>query len=142
MNVVTKHASNPTNSNNAARSVATGLHPRVYAALIGFTIWFALAVWSFAGSGITDYLLVIVSSFIFVIVALQFILLRVGHKGDGAASRQDEPSLCDWAAADFEIWQDRLSGAQAALHILLPIGAAAVGMTVFGIAFHIAEHGA
>lgn len=137
---VGNHGSN--SDSDAARPVATGLHPHVHAALIGFTIWFALAVWSFAGSGITDYLLVIISGFIFVIVALQFILLRVGHKDDGAAAERHQPSLRDWAALDFETWQDRLSGAQAALHILLPIGAAAVGMTAFGIAFHIAERGA
>jgi len=34
-----------------------------------------------------------------------------------------------------------LSGAQAALHILLPIAAAAIGMTAFGILFQIAQHG-
>jgi hypothetical protein len=51
------------------------------------------------------------------------------------------PSLRDWVTWDFETWQDRLSGAQAALHILLPIAAAAVGMTAFGILFQIAQHG-
>jgi hypothetical protein len=36
----------------------------------------------------------------------------------------------------------RLSGAQAATQILLPIAAVAIGMTVFGIALHVAEHAA
>ena len=61
---------------------------------------------------------------------------------DAAAKVDNQPSLRDWAAADFETWQDRLSGAQAALHVLLPVAAAAVRMTAFGIAFRIAEHGA
>lgn len=51
-------------------------------------------------------------------------------------------SLRSWAARDFDTWQDRLSSTQAALQILLPIAAAAIGMTVFGIVFHIAAHGA
>ena len=34
-----------------------------------------------------------------------------------------------------------LTGTQAAMQILLPIAAAALGMTALGIAFHIAEHG-
>jgi hypothetical protein len=123
------------------RPATSVLHARVWALLVGFSAWFALAVWGFAGGGLSNYLLVIVSGFIFVVVALQLILSRVGRK-DGAAKRESEqPSLREWASEDFETWQDRLSGTQAALHILLPIAAAAVGMTAFGIIFHIAEHG-
>ena len=129
------------NQTSAQRGSDT-LHSRVYALLIGFAAWFALAVWSFAGSGVTDYLLVIVSGFIIIVVALQLILSCVGRTNDAAAKVDNQPSLRDWAAADFETWQDRLSGAQAALHVLLPVAAAAVGMTAFGIAFRIAEHGA
>jgi hypothetical protein len=38
--------------------------------LIGLALWFALAVWGFAGPGDTDYLLVIVSGFVCIVVAL------------------------------------------------------------------------
>jgi hypothetical protein len=116
------------------------LHPRIYTILIVLAAWFALAVWAFAGGGVTDYLLVIVSGFIFVVVALQLILSRV-RRVDDAPERDEPRSLRSWAARDFETWQGKLSGAQAAVQILLPIAAAAVGMTAFGIAFHIAEHG-
>ena len=75
------------NQTSAQRGSDT-LHSRVYALLIGFAAWFALAVWSFAGSGVTDYLLVIVSGFIFIVVALQLILSCVGRTNDAAASRQ------------------------------------------------------
>ncbi len=126
-------------SQDPERPVTSWLHPRVYALLIGFAGWFALAVWSFAGSGVTDYLLVIVSGFIFVVVALQLILSRVGDTNE--AAEVGRPSLRTWVTWDFDTWQDRLSGAQAALQILLPIAVAALGMTAFGIAFHIAEHG-
>ena len=126
---------------NPARPVTSWLHPRVYALLIVFAGWFAVAVWSFAGGGMTDYLLVIVSGFIFVVVALQLILSRVGHTTEAVEAGDALLSLRNWAARDFDTWQGRLSGAQAALQILLPIAAAAIGMTLFGIAFHIAEHG-
>ena len=96
-------------------------------------------MWSFAGSGVTDYLLVIVSGFIFVVVALQLILSRVGHTNEAAPTGR--PSLRNWMTWDFDTSQDRLSGAQAALQILLPIAVAALGMTAFGIAFRVAEHG-
>jgi hypothetical protein len=116
------------------------LHPRVWMLLVLFAGWFALAVWNFAGGGLSDYLLVIVSGFIFVVVTLQLILSRVGRRRE-AAEHDAKPSLRDWATFDFETRQGRLSGAEAALQILLPIAVAAVGMTAFGIVFHIAERG-
>jgi len=86
-------------------------------------------------------LLVIVSGFIFVVVALQLILSRVGHTNDTTEAGDSGLSLRSWATRDFDTWQDRLSGAQAALQILLPIAVAALGMTAFGIAFRIVEYG-
>ena len=79
----------------------------VYATLIGLVLWFVLWIWSFAGAGVTDYLLVIVSGFFLVVVALALILLRVGHKdlakGDNEAKADDKPkSFHDWAASDFD----------------------------------------
>ena len=109
--------------------------------LVGFALWFALAVWGFAGGGLSNYLLVIVSGFIFVVVALQLILSRVGRTKGAARNDHNQPSLRDWAAGDFDTCQGRLSGAQAALQIVLPIAVAALGMTAFGIVFLIAEHG-
>ena len=119
--------------------VTSWLHPHVYALLIGFAGWFALAVWSFAGSGVTDYLLVIVSGFIFVEWRCSSSCRASGTR---TRWRKSAGRHCaTWVTWDFDTWQDRLSGAQAALQILLPIAVAALGMTAFGIAFHIAEHG-
>jgi hypothetical protein len=109
--------------------------------LVGFALWFALAVWGFAGGGLSNYLLVIVSGFIFIVVALQLILSRVGRTERAAQNEDNQPSLRDWAAEDFDTWQGRLSGGQAALQILLPIAAAALGMTAFGIVFVLVERG-
>ena len=130
------------NSKDAARSVTSRLHPLVYAALIGLALWFVLWIWSFAGAGITDYLLVIVSGFILVVVAMTLILSRVGHDDPAMNAKvDDKPRFHDWAASDFDTHEGRLSGLQAATQILLPIAAAAFGMTVFGILFFIVEHG-
>jgi hypothetical protein len=117
------------------------LHKRVYTLLIAFSAWFALAVWFFAGRGVTDYVLFIVSGFIFVVVTLQLILSRVGVTAKARAANNSWASFRAWATSDFETWQDRLSGAQAA-DILLAIAAAAVGMTAFGIIFYITERAA
>ena len=129
--------------NDDPQAAATSrLHDRVYTLLIVFSAWFALAVWIFAGRGVTDYLLFIVSGFIFVVVMLQLILSRVGRTTKARKENDNWASFREWATLDFETWQDRLSGAQAAVHILLPIAAAAVGMTAFGIIFFIIERGA
>jgi hypothetical protein len=128
---------------DTARPFTAGLHPRVYMATIGFAAWLVLAAWGFAGAGLTDYLLVIVSGFIFVVVALMLILSRVERGGINRDARQggdQSPSFRNWAANDFDTWQERLSGKEAAMMILLPIASAAIGMTALAIVFHIAEH--
>ncbi len=118
-----------------------GLHQRIYVMLVAFVAWFALAVWSFAGGGTTDYLLFIVCGFVFVAVALPVILAHVQRVDD---SNEDDAkvSLHDWARADLDTWTGPLGGTDAAVQVLLPIAAAAVGMTAFGIIFLIAEHDA
>jgi L-asparagine transporter-like permease len=110
------------------------MHPRVYTILIGLTAWFALAVWSFAGVGLVNYLLFVVCGFLFVAVALMLILSSVGH----TTAREDQkPSFRDWARRGYETWAGEVSGAEAATQILLPIAAAAVGMTAIGIIFYV-----
>ena len=131
--------------NDEDAAATTGLHPGVYELLIALALWFAAAVWSFAGGGVTDYLLFIVSGFVFIAVALPLILSRVARTddvADGNAARHDHhfPSLRNWATGEFDSSTGRQSGIEAAVEILLPIAAAAVGMTLIGIVFHIAEH--
>jgi hypothetical protein len=137
--MTTKSNHNP--KHDGQPSVTSALHSRVYLLLAGFALWFVLAIWGFAGGGLSNYLLAIVSGFIFVVVALQLILSRVGRKKSAAPDDDNQPSLRDWAAGDFDTWQGRLSGAQAALQILLPFAVAALGMTAFSIVFLIAERG-
>jgi len=116
------------------------LHSRVYRVLIGLAVWLVLSVWLFADGGTVDYLLAIVSGFILIAVALPLILSRIGPGDDPAdKAAPAEPSFDDWSAAEFDTWQGRLSGKEAATLIALPIAAVAIGMTLFGIAFHLAE---
>jgi cytochrome c len=96
--------------------------------------WFVLAIWSFASGGLVDYLLFIVSAFLFVTVALSLILSRV-QRGGTPTPDDREPSLREWATWGFETWTGRLSGMAAVVQIVLPIAAAAVGMTAIGIVY-------
>jgi hypothetical protein len=121
------------------RRVTAELHPYVYGLILACVVWFALAVWSFAGGGMTDYLLVIVSGFIFIAAALPLILSRVQRADDAP---HDQESLRDWSKESFDTWSGRLRATDAATQILLPIAAAALGMTAFGILFLVIEHAA
>jgi hypothetical protein len=119
-----------------SRPSTSWLHPRVHKILIAVTAWFALAVWSFAGHGIVNYLLFIISGIIFVAVALPLILSSVGYDDRAATRDRNAPSLRDWAKWDYETSAGKVSGAEAAAQILLPIIAAAVGMTAIGMIFY------
>jgi hypothetical protein len=116
--------------------VADRLHPAVWAALVALVIWFAIAIWSFAAGGYVDWVLAVVTIFLGIAVALPLILSRVGRSGE---PRRE--ALRDWVRGDFQTWQDRASGRSAATEILLPIAAAAIGMTAIAVVFHyVASH--
>jgi len=113
------------------RPVAHELHPAVYLALIGTAAWFAIVIWGFAGDGYADWLLVVVSGFALIAVAIPAILSRVGHDHHNGNRQR----LRDWASGDFATLTDRGKAANAAVEVLLPLGAIAVGMTAIVIVF-------
>jgi hypothetical protein len=124
--------------NRQQQPAATHLHPIVYAALLGFVSWLVIAVWGFARDGLTDYLMVIVSGFIVLFAAIPatlFLMARSQRTAD-EDSGHDQESFRDWARGEFGTWQDRVRGANAAVEILLPIAALAVGMTAFAVVAH------
>src|SRR5262249_3504394 len=144
MNTMTNTTSDPNNSGNRAKRLVTSdFHPRVYAALIGLSLWFVVWVWSFFGAGVTDYLLFIVSGFIGVVITLQLILSSIRRPTDIANSNTNQPpSFHDWVRGDFATEHGPLSSADAAIIVLLPIVAPAIGWMVFGIEFQIVERAA
>jgi hypothetical protein len=127
------------NRGTAEAAASDRLHPFVYLALIGAAALFGVAVWGFAGGGYVDYLLVIVSGFAVIAVAIPVIMSRVGGARPFSSMRQ--PPFREWSRGDFSIWQDRVRGSNAAIEILLPLCTAAIGMVAFGIVLHLTEHG-
>jgi hypothetical protein len=117
------------------RPISNELHPAVYFALVGAAFWFAIAIWGFSGSGHVDWLLVVVSGFVFIAVAIPVILSFVDYDGH----QRKRQRFCDWASGDFATWTDRSRGSNATIEILLPLGAAAIGMTAIAIVFEV-EH--
>ena len=124
------------------RPASDRLHPLIYLALAGAALAFALAVWAFAGDSYTDYILVIVSGFVLVAIGIPVILSRVGRASESSEiGVQESESLREWLQGDFETWQDQVKGANAAVEILLPLSAIAIGMVAIGIVLHLTAHG-
>jgi hypothetical protein len=131
------------NRNNENPPTTSALHSWVYTALIGLALWMVLWAWSFLGNGEVDYILFIVSGFICTVVGLQLVLMRVrrADKMIGGDTRQNSAaSFRQWTRALFVAERSRMRAGEAALLILLPIAAAAIGMMAFGIEFMVVEH--
>ena len=125
------------------RPPSNDLHRIVYVLIVALALLFIVSVWLFAAGEDTDYLLVVVSGFILMAVGLPCILWRGARSGDEPeAQRSSAQSFRDWLSADFDTWQGRIPGANAAVEVLLPIAAIAFGITSLGIVLHFTAHGA
>lgn len=127
--------------------VVRNLHPVVYAALVGLTLWLVLAIWGFANDGQTDYLLAVVTGFLVIAVAIPSTLALMVHRQRNSGdckntAERDTASFREWVAGDFDTWQDRVKGRDAAVEVLLPMAAIAIGMTAFAIVLHFTALGA
>ena len=122
--------------------VTSRAHPGIYAIVIGLTVWFICAAWIFSAGGLTNYLLFVVSAFLCVAIGLPLILFRVARARPSMQGRSpqgiEQPPLRDWMHWRYDTSTERLSGASAAVQILLPIAAAAIGMTAIGIVYRLA----
>jgi len=119
----------------------------VYIALVGLVLWLVLATWGFGYDSQTDYLLAIVTGFLIIAVAIPatcaLMAYSQGTSGAGEDSaRRDTASFRQWAAEDFDTWQDRVKGRNAAVEVLLPMAAIAIGMTAFAVVLHFTAVGA
>lgn len=128
-------------SQQQSERVARNLHSKVYVAFVGLVLWLVLAIWGFGYDGQTDYLLAIVTGFLLIAVAIPATLALMaysqGSSVDGENSAPpDTKSFRQWAAEDFDTWQDRVKGRNAAIEVLLPMAAIAIGMTAFAIILH------
>lgn len=117
----------------------SGLHPLVYKAAIGLVALFVLAAWVlFDRQDDVELPLAIVALFMLVAVLLPYLLWRTWR-----SNQRRPPSLTSnsgfrkWADGSIEVWQSRLKGSDAAIDILLPLAAVALGLLALGIAFNL-----
>jgi hypothetical protein len=140
------HDRTPSRQGQESQRVRRTLHSKIYVALVGLVLWLVLATWGFGYDGQTDYLLAIVTGFLTIAVAIPAALALMVHLEGNSDSndsvKQDTVSFRQWAAQDFDTWQDRVKGSNAAVEVLLPMAAIAIGMTAFAVVLHFTAVGA
>jgi hypothetical protein len=113
------------------------LHPFVYRAIIGLTIWLILSVWMLFSRGAYESLtLSVITLFFLVLVGIPLLLWRIWQRNsDPSEQHGHDAPFRDWTSHGFETWTGSINGREASVQILLPISAVAIGMTIFGLAF-------
>jgi hypothetical protein len=81
-------------------------------------------------------LLTVVSGFFLMAVAIPFALWRIRRQHLPGHADEDRISFRDWASGEFDTRQGRRGARDAAIETILPLAAAAAGMTVMGLIFH------
>jgi len=113
------------------------LHPWIYRAIVGLTIWLVLSVWALFSRGAYEGLtLSVITLFFVILVGIPVILWLTWRRNiDPAEQHGYIAPFHDWASQSFETWTGGVSGREASMQILLPIAAVAFGMTIFGLTF-------
>src|SRR5258708_35192795 len=122
---------------------ALAFHPGVFKAIVLLGAVFVIAAWGFAGAGITDMLLVVVSGVFFLGAGLVGLLwqTRRRHPRDDWGDREYQVDSFDsWVCRDVETSTGPVRGSIATIETLLPIAAVAVGMMAVAVVIHFAGH--
>jgi hypothetical protein len=113
------------------------LHPLIYRAMIGLTLWLVVSIWALFDRGSYFGLTLGVITLFFLIAVGIPVLLWLTWQHNTAPderNRLNEP-LRDWLSHLFETCTGVTTGKDAAAQVLLPIAAVAFGMTIFGLVF-------
>src|ERR1700716_4466999 len=131
------------------------LHPLIYMIIAGLALWFVLSAWVFfGGAGYIELALAVASVLLFMAFAIPFTLWRAGVKAQKADPPPEageefpetfvtwiEGAFVTWIEGAFETWTGQQTSASAAVEILLPIAAVALGLMALGIVFELAATG-
>lgn len=120
------------------QSFSEDLHPIVYRSIIGLTIWLVLSIWLFFNRGAYVGLNLAIVTVFFVIAVGVPLILAMTWRRNSAAREGDQAAMRfrEWTDSEFATLTGALSGREAAMQILLPIAAVAIGMTIFGLVFY------
>ncbi len=113
----------------------------IYAGLAGFSLWLVISAWVFFGSEgqYAAYAVAIATGFFLMAGAIPYTIWQVWRRNapDGAPDRQPHTAFSDWWRGEVETWQGRVEGWDAAVEVLMPLGVAAIGMTLIGLVFRL-----
>ena len=123
-------------SRNRAR--ANELHPRIYTAIVGLTIWFVVSIWLLFSRGNYEGLTLSVITLFFIVLVGIPLLLWLTWRHNTPEQNGNAAPFSEWTTNSFETSTGDISGRQASIQILLPIAAVAIGITVFGLVFMLA----
>jgi hypothetical protein len=114
--------------------------PASLLALMGLCLgWFVPVGWiAYGGSADTVMTMLLVSVFATVALGVPWLLARTSR---GRVETTSAYRPRQWLRGQFETFTGRLPSREAIILILLPLGAAAVGITLMGIALGIAASG-
>jgi uncharacterized protein YhhL (DUF1145 family) len=117
-------------------SVHDQLHPLIYCAMVGLTVWLVLSIWMFFDYGAYVSLTLMVITVFFVIIVGMPVLIWVTWRRNTPQKGHAE-SLRAWLSEEFSTWTGPITGMEAAGQILLPLAAVSIGMTIFGLVFYL-----
>ena len=117
--------------------INVALHPRIYAAMVGLTLWLVLSIWFFFGDGANvGLILAMITVFFIIVTGIQTLIwLSWRHNAPSAAEAHAE-RYHDWAIHQFSTWTEKLSGSSAVAQIMLPLAAVSFGMTAIGLVYY------
>ncbi|MGA7972247.1 MAG: hypothetical protein WCA36_05525 [Pseudolabrys sp.] len=116
------------------------LHPLVYKALAGLTVWLVLSIWVlFSGAHYIGLILAMITVFFIVLTGILTLIAITWRRRAAHADHPPEETFHVWAGQQFRTWTGDLAGHAAAAQILLPIAAVAFSMTIFGLIYNLAS---
>ena len=125
-----------------------GLHPAIYKALAGLALWLVIAAWVFFGTQgyYASFAVAVATGFFLVATAIPYVLWRVwgSTSPEGQAEKAKagaKPAFSEWWRGEIETWQGSVEGWDAAVEVLMPLGVAALGMTLIGLVFRLTAGG-
>jgi len=121
-----------------------GLHPAIYKALAVTALWLVVAAWIFFGSQgyYATFAVAVVTGFFIVAAAIPYVIWRVWRNHTEADEpKREQAAFSDWWRGEIETSQGRVEGWDAAVEVLMPLGIAALGMTLIGLIFRLTAGG-
>jgi hypothetical protein len=126
-----------------------GLHPAIYKALAVAALWLVVAAWIFFGTQgyYASFVMVVVTGFFLLAAAIPYVLWRVWRstspegQSERAEAGRRKVAFSDWWRGQIDTWQGPVEGWDAAVEVLMPLGVAALGMTLIGLVFKLTAGG-